>query len=53
MPELPEVETVRNVLKLWVNGRKIKDTNIFGEINDFLTSKGIEPINWSLGKIRK
>lgn len=29
MPELPEVETVRNVLKLWVNGRKIKDTNIF------------------------
>ena len=32
---------------------KIKDTNIFGEINDFLTSKGIEPINWSLGKIRK
>ena len=32
---------------------KIKDTNIFGEINDFLASKGIEPINWSLGKIRK
>ena len=32
---------------------KIKDTNIFGDINDFLTSKGIEPINWSLGKIRK
>ena len=21
--------------------------------DDFLTSKGIEPINWSLGKIRK
>lgn len=32
---------------------KIKTTNIFGEINTFLESKGIEPINWSLGKIRK
>ena len=31
MPELPEVETVRNVLKLWVNGRKIKDVSIFYE----------------------
>lgn len=29
MPELPEVETVRNVLKLWVKGRKIKDSSIF------------------------
>ena len=35
------------------DGMELKDTNIFGEINDFLTSKGIEPINWSLGKIRK
>ena len=42
MPELPEVETVRNVLKLWVNGRKIKGCNIFYnnvleniEFNDF------------------
>lgn len=31
MPELPEVETVRNVLKLWVNGKKIKDSSIFYE----------------------
>ena len=31
MPELPEVETVRNVLKLWVNGKSIKDSNIFYE----------------------
>ena len=29
MPELPEVETVRNVLKLWVNGKKIKDSFIY------------------------
>jgi len=29
MPELPEVETVRNVLKLWVNGRIIKNSDIF------------------------
>ena len=31
MPELPEVETVRNVLKLWVNGKCIKDSEIFYE----------------------
>lgn len=31
MPELPEVETVRNVLKLWVNGKSIKDSSIFYE----------------------
>ena len=29
MPELPEVETVRKVLKLWVNGKVIKGSNIF------------------------
>ena len=32
---------------------KIKGSNMFSEINTFLESKGIEPINWSLGKIRK
>lgn len=31
MPELPEVETVRNVLKLWVNGRTIKSSSIYYE----------------------
>lgn len=31
MPELPEVETVRNVLKLWVNGRVIKSSDIYYE----------------------
>ena len=31
MPELPEVETVRNVLKLWVNGKVIKGSDIFYE----------------------
>lgn len=31
MPELPEVETVRNVLKLWVNGKSIKGSDIFYE----------------------
>lgn len=31
MPELPEVETVRNVLKGWVLGKTIKDVNIFYE----------------------
>ena len=31
MPELPEVETVRNVLKLWVNGKTIKGSNIYYE----------------------
>jgi len=31
MPELPEVETVRNVLKLWVNGRTIKSSDIYYE----------------------
>ena len=30
MPELPEVETVRNVLKLWVNGKVIKGSDVFG-----------------------
>ena len=29
MPELPEVETVRNVLKLWVKGKSIKSSSIF------------------------
>ncbi len=29
MPELPEVETVRNVLKEWVKGRTIEDVNVF------------------------
>jgi len=29
MPELPEVETVRNVLKNWVIGKTIKDVDIF------------------------
>ena len=29
MPELPEVETVRNVLKLWVNGKVIKNSSIY------------------------
>ena len=31
MPELPEVETVRNILKLWVKGKKIKNCNIYYE----------------------
>jgi hypothetical protein len=31
MPELPEVETVRNVLKLWVTGRIIRSSSIFYE----------------------
>lgn len=31
MPELPEVETVRNVLKLWVKGRTIKNSEVFYE----------------------
>ena len=29
MPELPEVETVRNVLKTWVIGKTIKNTNLY------------------------
>lgn len=31
MPELPEVETVRNVLKGWVIGKTIKNVNVFYE----------------------
>ena len=31
MPELPEVETVRNVLKKWVLGKTISDASIFYE----------------------
>ena len=31
MPELPEVETVRNVLKGWVIGKTIKDVDVFYE----------------------
>ena len=31
MPELPEVETVRNVLKEWVIGKTIKNVDIFYE----------------------
>ena len=31
MPELPEVETVRNVLKLWVDNKRIIGVNIFYE----------------------
>ena len=40
MPELPEVETVRNVLKGWVVGKTIKDVNAFYE-------KVLEGINLS------
>lgn len=31
MPELPEVETVRNVLKKWVIGKTIKNVDVFYE----------------------
>ncbi len=35
------------------SSQKINGSNLFSEINDFLTLNNIEPINWSLGKIRK
>ena len=33
--------------------QKINGSNLFSEINTFLVENNIEPINWSLGKIRK
>ena len=35
------------------SNKKIEGSNLFSEINKYLESKNIEPINWSLGKIRK